>query len=118
MAEGRSKPVDYIDSIAQGRIWSGTAAVRLGLADRIGNLHDAIGSAAAKAGITDYRLKEFPGEPDIFELIFGGQKEEVKETAIKKELGVDLYKAYSTVRYLKEGFGRAQARLPFEVIIQ
>jgi len=51
VAEGRGLPVDSVDAIGQGRVWSGTAAQRLGLVDRFADLHDAITAAARMAGV-------------------------------------------------------------------
>lgn len=118
VSQGRNKPEAYIDSIAQGRVWSGTRAVELGLVDRIGGLNDAIMAAAAKAKIKNYRLREYPGKQSIREMIFGEESEAVKEETIKKELGEQFYKIYSFARDIKQAAGKAQARMPFEMIIE
>ncbi len=54
VAEGREQTVEEIDQIAQGRVWAGSTAVELGLVDAIGDLEDAIDSAAILADLTDY----------------------------------------------------------------
>lgn len=118
VSEGRNKPAAFIDSIAQGRVWSGTRAVELGLVDRIGGLNDAIAAAAAKAKIKNYRLREIPGKQSIREMIFGNENENVKEDAMKKEMGEQFYKIYSFARDMKQSAGKAQARMPFEMIIE
>lgn len=118
VSDGRNKPVTYIDSIAQGRVWSGSKAVEIGLVDKIGGLNDAIAAAAAKAKIKNYRLKELPGKQSIREMIFGEEPEVVKEETIKKELGEQFYKIYSFARDIKQLTGKAQARMPFEMIIE
>jgi protease IV len=51
VAKGRGKPVDAINEIAQGRVWAGTDAARLGLVDRLGSYEDAVREAAARAGL-------------------------------------------------------------------
>ena len=48
--------LEDVDKIAQGRVWAGTTAVELGLVDAIGNLHDAIQSAAMLADVEDYEI--------------------------------------------------------------
>jgi protease-4 len=64
VAKGRDKTRDEIDAIAQGRVWAGTDALRLGLVDRMGNFQDALNSAARRAGLgTDYRIKAI--EPEL-----------------------------------------------------
>jgi protease-4 len=60
VAEGRNMTRDEVHAVAQGRIWSGERARELGLVDRIGDLDDAIGSAATLAGLEAYRVKEYP----------------------------------------------------------
>jgi protease-4 len=118
VSQGRNKSEAYIDSIAQGRIWSGSKAVQIGLVDRIGGLNEAIAAAASKAKIKDYRLREYPGKQSIREMIFGDDSEVVKEEAVKKELGEQFYKIYSFARDIKQSAGKAQARMPFEMIIE
>lgn len=72
VAEGRKLSVEYIDSIAQGRVWIGPDALRNGLVDRIGGLSEAIRIAKEKAGIKgdrDIRFVQYPGMP-LFNLNF------------------------------------------------
>jgi protease-4 len=117
VSSGRKKSMEYIDSIAQGRVWSGTRALEIGLVDRIGGLDDAIRSAAAKAGVKRYHLREYPGKEGLLEMIFGNQGES-REAAIRDEIGEEGYKTYTAIRSLKKFLGKAQARLPFEMIIE
>lgn len=51
VAKGRGKPIDAINEIAQGRVWAGADAARIGLVDRLGNYEDAIREAATRAGL-------------------------------------------------------------------
>lgn len=57
VADARDKEVAEINEIAQGRVWTGTSAMEMGLVDHLGNLNDVIAAAAAKANITDYSVK-------------------------------------------------------------
>jgi protease IV len=59
VANGRKKSQAYIDSIGQGRVWSGTEALGNGLVDKLGNINDAIASAARKAKLKDYKIVEY-----------------------------------------------------------
>lgn len=118
VANGRKKTIDYVDSIAQGRVWSGSRAVALGLVDRIGGMGDAIAAAAAKAGIKDYRLKEYPARQNFLEMILKDKTESAKDAAIKEELGAEGYKTYMTIRNMQQFVGKVQARMPFEISIQ
>jgi protease IV len=57
VSTGRKKTRQEIDAIAQGRVWSGVDAKRLGLVDQLGSFEDAVKSAAKRAKITDYELQ-------------------------------------------------------------
>lgn len=116
VAQGRKKDINYIDSIAQGRVWSGDDAMQLGLVDRIGNLQDAIECAARMAKLTTFGLKEYPQTGSWFQDFFKKQKTE-PETLIRKELGEENFKIYREMRRIKEMTGSTQARLPFEFFI-
>ena len=63
VSSGRKKTRDQVDSIAQGRVWAGTDAKRLGLVDQLGSFDDAVRSAARRAKLTDSEL-EFV-EPEL-----------------------------------------------------
>ena len=59
VANGRNLPIDKVLELAQGRVWSGTRAVELGLADANGGLREAIAIAADKAGVVEnFRVTE------------------------------------------------------------
>ncbi len=64
VSQGRNISKDSVDAIGQGRIWSGTDALRIGLVDKIGTLDDAIAMAARMANIEDYRTKDYPNIKD------------------------------------------------------
>lgn len=57
VANGRDMTVEEVDNIAQGRVWSGEDAHRLGLVDKLGDLDDAIESAAKLANVSDYEVR-------------------------------------------------------------
>ena len=70
VADGRNMDTLYVDSIGQGRVWSGAKAKEIGLIDTHGGLFDAIDAAKLIANIDDYRLIELPKKKDPFEDIF------------------------------------------------
>ena len=79
VSTGRKKTREEIDAIAQGRVWAGVDAKRLGLVDQLGSFDDAVRSAARHAKLTDYEL-EFV-EPELSwaqQLVL-----QLKSTAIK-----------------------------------
>jgi protease-4 len=118
VADGRKKDISYIDSIGQGRVWSGSRGIELGLVDRLGGLDDAIACAARMAKISDYRLKEYPEPHNVLQLIFGDYEKDATRSAIKAELGEDGMKTYQTLKRVKQMVGVTQARLPFEFTIE
>ena len=118
VSEGRKKNINYVDSIAQGRIWSGDRGLQLGLVDRLGGLQDAIDCAARMAKITDYRLREYPEPQSFFDKVFGGYKQTYKSKAIKEELGEDGHKLYMTIKRVKAMIGISQSRMPFDFTIE
>jgi protease IV len=60
VADGRKLPIDRVKGIAQGRVWSGVAAKKVGLVDRLGGLDDAIAAAAEAAELEEWSVVEYP----------------------------------------------------------
>jgi protease-4 len=116
VAQGRKKSLGYIDSIAQGRVWSGEDAVRIGLVDRIGNLQDAISSAARLARLSEYGLKEYP-ESQSWINAFLNRKKTEPAAMIRSQLGEDNYRIYRQLIKIREMTESVQARLPYEWIV-
>jgi protease IV len=116
VANGRKKDVNYIDSIAQGRVWSGEDALQLGLVDRIGNLQDAINCAARMAKLDKYGLKEYPESSSWLQNLLHKQKEE-PAAMIRQQLGEEQYKVYNELLRVKEMTKSTQARLPYQFFI-
>ena len=116
VAEGRHKTQAYINSIGQGRVWTGEQAIGLGLVDRLGNIDDAIKSAAKKANLKDYKLEALPEQKSIFNKFGLGMNAEIKAHMLKSELG-DNYKYYQQIKGLTQLMRTPQARLPYVVEI-
>jgi protease-4 len=113
VAEGRKKDIGYIDSIAQGRVWTGSRAISVGLVDSIGTMQDAVNYAVGMAKLKSYRIKEFPQKKNILEQILENYKKTVKVNMIKEEIGVKEYGMLQQVKQVKNMFGEPQSRLPF-----
>lgn len=60
VADGRDMPVDSVRTIAEGRVWVGTSALRLGLVDEIGDLQDAIATLTAAVGLDEDCFVAYP----------------------------------------------------------
>ena len=117
VADGRKKDTAYVDSIAQGRVWTGMRAMDIGLIDRFGGIEDAIRSAATMAKLTEYRIAEYPEPQTIFEQIFGKSDPLNYADKMKEELGAENYKIYLEMKRVKEMSNTVQARLPFQFFI-
>jgi len=63
VADGRKKTRDEVDKVAQGRVWAGSDAHRIGLVDRLGSFNEATQAAARRAKVTDYALEFI--EPEL-----------------------------------------------------
>lgn len=79
VAQGRKLPKQKVAEIAQGRVWSGVAAKKIGLVDEIGGLDAAIKYAAVAANLGDnWELQEYPKEGSFGERWFGRVTEEAQ----------------------------------------
>lgn len=115
VASGRNKTQKYIDSIGQGRVWTGAQALKIGLVDRLGSLDDAIHSAANKAKITDYKLVAYPEQKSLLENFGSGLASEAKTYMMKQELG-ESYRYYNDLQTILKYSG-AQMRMPYTLEI-
>lgn len=117
VATGMARDTAYVETIAQGRVWSGADALRIGLVDRLGTLQDGISSAARLAKLSDYGLKEYPEEESWLENLLDRKKPE-PAAMIREQLGEEHYKVFEQVKMIKAMTGSVQARLPFEIIFR
>ncbi len=114
VADGRKMTVEAVDSIGQGRIWSGINAIKLGLVDKLGGLDDAIEMAANKAKLKKYRIVNYPQAKEPFEAVMEMIEGDVKSKVLEHEMG-DFEPYYHMFKNLSKQKG-VQARLPFEII--
>jgi len=118
VAEGRKMTFAQVDSIAQGRVWAGSEAIKLGLVDKIGGLDDAIHEAAALAKIKSYKTQNYPEyKKDLNDLFAGFPFSQSKENFIKEEIGEENYKILQEIKKIKSQKG-VQMAMPFEINIQ
>lgn len=116
VAEGRKLTKEQVDSIAQGRVWAGTDAKRIGLVDEFGGLKDAIALAAKKANLDEYKLINLPEQEDPFEKLFKSFSTSASTYFIKQQLGDD-YKYYQQLKNIQNMHG-IKARMMFDGQIQ
>mgnify|MGYP005838549631 FL=1 len=117
VAEGRGMSRDKVHEIAQGRVWTGLRAKEIGLVDEIGDLNRALEIAANMAGMSKYRITEYPRTKEPFqqflESLTGGDEAAVETLLLRQKFG-DWYPYYQTLKEIHDAKG-VQARLPFVI---
>ncbi|WP_207422699.1 signal peptide peptidase SppA [Desertivirga brevis] len=116
VAEGRKKTQQYVNEIGQGRVWSGSEALKIGLVDKLGNIDDAVRSAAKMAKITDYRIVSYPVQKDGLSALFDKSEDKLRVYFAKKELG-EQYEYYEKLKATINLKG-IQARMPFDISLK
>ncbi len=118
VADGRKRDIGYIDSIAQGRVWTGSRAITLGLADRVGGLEEAIAEAAKMAGIKEFKVRKYPEPKSLLEYLMEKGSTDFAASTLQKELGDEEYQLLKRIRAMKQEKGEIKTQLPFEFIIK
>lgn len=115
-AEGRNLSIDSINNIAQGRVWTGNQALKIGLVDEIGGIDDAINEAALLAGLSSFSTVSYPKPIDFMESFLLTKKNDFASQFVKDYLGVE----YNTFKILKEIREQdyLQARIPYNLDVQ
>ena len=117
VSKGRKMSLETVDNLGQGRIWSGTEALRLGLVDTLGGFDAAVKLAARLAKLTEYRLSALPAQKDpLQQLLEELSGESSPEVFLKQTLRED-YTYYQVLKTIREMKG-IQARMPFTLQIQ
>ncbi|HMC97517.1 MAG TPA: signal peptide peptidase SppA [Flavobacteriales bacterium] len=119
VADGRHMTTAQVDSIGQGRVWTGTDAKARGLVDEIGGLEDAVKAAATLANLEHYETVEMPHQKSVLEQILGDLKGEARMWVASEYLGEDvqLLNQYRRAIEVKKQMG-IQARMPFDLIVE
>ena len=118
VAQGRKMSFTQVDAIAQGRVWTGADAIKIGLVDKIGGLKDAINEAARLAKIKTFNTQNYPEYNKNFDdLLENFPFAKTKERWIKEEIGEENYKMMEQIKRIQSYKG-IQARMPFEISIQ
>ena len=118
VSEGRGMPVDKVDEIAQGRVWTGADALEIGLIDEIGTLEDAINYAALSiegvTGVQDVQLVGYPKPQSTLEILLeslGGESNVFAGTPFE-----NIGNAFQT--FGKQDIGKAYARMPYVITVE
>jgi len=115
-AEGRKMTIAQIKAIAEGRVWTGEDALKIGLVDRIGGLKDAIKMAVNRAKLKTYNVSEYPVKESFETKFMKSFTEDMETRFVKAQLG-EQYNLYKQVKNLDKING-IQARLPYDLNIR
>lgn len=115
VARTRGLRQSYVDSIGQGRVWSGVDALEIGLVDELGGLDKAIEYAAKQANLEKYSIKNYPKQQNLMETLMNGNiQEPYTKSLIKKRLGSN-YTYVETIENITKLDG-VQALMPFMIV--
>ncbi|AIG29315.1 signal peptide peptidase SppA [Flavobacterium psychrophilum] len=120
VAKGRKMTFAQVDAIAQGRVWAGSDALRLGLVDKIGGLDDALAYASNLVKLKEYSTVDYPKYEKDFKELFSGSGlpfMKSRENLIKEEIGIENYKIIEQIRKMNAQKG-VQAIMPFEINVK
>ncbi len=104
VANGRDLEVAEVDSVAQGRVWTGLAAKEIGLVDEIGDLETTVELLADRLGLEPDRYEIYPKPKDPFVRLieeFFGEENLPAEMALRKEFGT-LYRDYKELKQVAD----------------
>ncbi len=116
VADGRKMEPAAVDSIGQGRVWSGENALQIGLVDQLGGLDEAVAAAADLAGLENYRIVKLPELADPLTELLKGGTDNARTWFLRRELG-DAWPYYQQINQLKQMRG-LYARIPFDMAIR
>ena len=117
VATGRKMTFEQVDAIAQGRVWTGTEALKIGLVDQLGGLDVALKEAAVLAKIKDYRTQNYPVFDTKFMEFLNLPFAKSKESMIQEEIGIETYQTLQQVKRATSRRG-IQTIMPFELNIK
>lgn len=115
-ANGRHMSKTAIENIAEGRVWTGDKAVKLGLVDQLGNLDKAIDIAVQLSKVKGHSVIAYPKQESFFSLLLKEKPDNYIETRILKSKLGSYYEAFNLIRSL-DNKATIQARIPYFINI-
>lgn len=115
-ADGRGISQDSIKAIAEGRIYSGIDALRIGLVDELGGINEAIAYAAQKAGLQDYSIKYYPAQKNTMEQLADIFSTSIEQRIIRSQLGGN-YQIFEAIQKAQQQSG-IQAIMPYTLVVK
>ncbi|MDR1407234.1 MAG: signal peptide peptidase SppA [Tannerella sp.] len=113
-AEGRHMSPEAVDSIAQGRVWTGEQALTLGLVDELGGIDRAIELAVEQANIYNYTLIYAPVSTNSLKDMLQLQLRTARVSVAKEVIGDEDYEFVSLLRQIRTMYG-VKARIPYDM---
>lgn len=114
VASGRKKTVDQIKAIAEGRVWDGREALRIGLVDKLGGLDTALADMARELGVESWSVERYPKTEDDVLTALLMMSDRMEQSALEHKLG-DVADIYRTIESIRQYQG-VQARMQPVVI--
>ena len=122
VSEGRGMKPEQVDSIAQGRVWLATDAVKIKLVDKLGSLDDAVKKAAELAKLDTYHTSTYPAQGNWMDQFLPKEnKGSYLDSKFQEELKVwlgDLYQPLMELRQTVKDGSYVQARMPYDVRVK
>lgn len=116
VAIGRKMPLIRVDSLAQGRVWTGEQAFHCKLVDGVGTLRQAIKVAAKQSRLSSYRIENYPKPSPWYEKWLEAKTDNYLEKQLRASLG-EYYTPFMMIKTLKNR-DYVQARMPYNPNIQ
>lgn len=122
VAEGRGLEVSYVDEIAQGRVWAGADALKIGLVDEIGTLEDAVQYAAQVAhgvsgsDLSSWQIVSYPKPLTLIDQIYDMVGMSKDELVLAGTPFVGIEKAFKDFNETKAG--QVYARMPYAITVE
>jgi protease-4 len=122
VADARKLDRKAVEEIGQGRVWSGSEAVKLGLVDEIGGFDVALRYAAQKAGLGENpTVSEYPRKKELAEAIADLLQKvpplDLREHSLVGQVADRFARELATLRAFNDPRG-LYARLPVEIFVQ
>lgn len=114
VASGRKKTVEQIKAIAEGRVWDGREALRIGLVDKLGGLDTALADMARELGVESWSVERYPKTEDDVLTALLMMSDRMEQSALERKLG-DVAEIYRTIESIRQYQG-VQARMQPVVI--
>lgn len=112
----RGIPLTSMDSIAEGRVWTGEDALKIGLVDLLGGIDLAMKLAQERTGLEKYQVVNYPALRSPFDFLLNAKKDAMADELMKEELGehYQIFVQYKKAMKMKG----IQMRLPFDITVE